>query len=125
MFGWLCELIQQDLITFPCCLPKNHELELEEKIKTLTQEEIYSYVELDLMKEEVVNFIKEKSPTTGQVMYHLPHNIIRKMHDDRAYCLALFAWHIMTLRNDEIYGDTTVATDYDYLLNYTPSHKTI
>ena len=123
MFGWLCELVQQDLITFPCCLPKNHELELEEKIKILTQEEIYSYVELDLMKEEVVNFIREKSSTTGQVMYHLPHNVIRKMHDDRAYCLALFAWHIMTLRNDEIYGDTTVATDYEYLLNYPHSHK--
>ena len=56
--------------------------------------------ELDLMVTEATAMQRVKTPN-GNVSIKLPKNLERKLHDDRAYCLALFCYHVYNLRLQE------------------------
>lgn len=83
MFAALGEACSQDLLEFPVDMPGNGKIEIGGKKYTLTKEETRAWVEMDLMKEEVLAMKKTKTPS-GNVVYSLPPDKSRKMHDDRA-----------------------------------------
>lgn len=116
MYGALSEMMQQDLIILPPALPNNGELEMEDgSIKSLTQDEIRCLVEIDLMKEEVMSIQKTKSQA-GNIIYKLPANKERKMHDDRAYCFAMFGYFLSEKRKQDMsMSDKPKQTYAEYL----------
>ena len=116
MYTAMSEMMQQDLIEMPAPLPPNGELEMEDgTFKTLTNEEVRALLEIDLMKEVVMSIQKSKTQA-GNVIYKLPPNKEKKMHDDRAYCLAMLGWHLSELRRAEMARVDIPKADYsDYL----------
>ena len=116
MYGALTDMMQQDLIKMPVSMPNSGELEMEDgTLKVLTQEELRALLEIDLMKEEVMSIQKTKS-NAGNIIYKLPPNKERKMHDDRAYCMAMLGYYLSELRRDEMAkADTPTDTFGDYL----------
>lgn len=116
MYGALSDMMQQDLIKMPISLPRNGEMEMEDgTVKILTQEETRALLEIDLMKEEVMSIQKTKS-NAGNIIYKLPPNKERKMHDDRAYCMAMFGYFLSELRRSEMSKlDKPTDTFGDYL----------
>ena len=110
MFEALSLLITNDQIKFPMELPrdgmvttvlKDSDGEEVTSRRKLHPEEIRALAEIDLMREEICLFIKEKNPISGTVSYHLQKDVERKMHDDRAYTLAMFCWWISELNRKE------------------------
>lgn len=116
MYTAMAEMMQQDLIEMPAPLPNNGEIELEDgSRKSLTLEETRALLEIDLMKEEVMAIQKTKTQA-GNILFKLPPNKERKMHDDRAYCLAMLGWHLSEKRRAELTSIEIPKVDYtDYL----------
>lgn len=116
MFSDLSEMMQLDLIELPPALPNRGELEMEDgRWITLTDEEKRALLEIDLMKEEIMSIQKFKT-AAGNIQYKLPPSKERKMHDDRAYCLAMFGHHLAELRRAEFIKSERPTMDYsDYL----------
>ena len=71
---------------------KNHELSLEEQT---------SWVNIDLMKNEITSMQKTTNPENTSVTYALPPERVNKMHDDRAYTLVLLAHRLYELRRKD------------------------
>lgn len=136
MFSALEEMIKLDLIKFP----KDYDLkgflllnedtfeEGTEEIDDETQvqkgerkvikynlsfDEELALKQIDLAKEELVNIYRFE--TGSGVRYDLPPDKIRKMHDDRAYVIAMLAWHLQKLRRESI---TNKITDNSDILSY-------
>lgn len=102
MYGALSEMMQQDLIQMPPMLPNSGELELEDgTVASLTQDEVRCLLEIDLMKEEIMSIQKTKSQA-GNIIYKLPPNKERKLHDDRAYCLAMLGYFLSERRKEDM-----------------------
>lgn len=106
MFSALIEMIQLDLISFTESYDYKGEIvttdELGESARyKLTQEEELSLINLDLAKEELVSIYSFKS-TNGSIRYDLPPDKANKMHDDRAYSIAMLAWYLQQMRRRNI-----------------------
>lgn len=71
---------------------KTHELSLEEQT---------SWVNIDLMKNEITRMQKTTNPENTSVTYALPPDRINKLHDDRAYTLVLLAHRLYELRRKD------------------------
>lgn len=56
---------------------------------------------IDLSKEELVNIYRHKG-TNGNYRYDLSTEKEGKMHDDRAYCLAMLGWYLQKVRREMI-----------------------
>jgi len=66
----------------------------------LSQDEELALKQIDLAKEEVVNIYRFESGSSTR--YGLPADKEKKMHDDRAYCLAMICWYLQQLRREGI-----------------------
>lgn len=112
MYTAMSEMMSQDLIDLTVPVPNSQELEMEDGTRcSLTSEEIRAMLEIDLMKEEVMNMQKSKTQA-GNVIYKLPPDKERKMHDDRAYCFAMFGYHLSELRRKLRGGAVESKLDY-------------
>lgn len=112
LFESLVNVVEGDLIEFPVSLPKDRTFDVDGYQRELTKEEIKSFVEIDLMKEEITHFVKTKNPKDGSINYSLPPDLIRKMHDDRCYCFAMFCWWIDQLNRSDIYDNGKSSLDF-------------
>ncbi len=101
MYSATAEMINRDLITFPIALPSNRKMEIDGKIINLTKEEQRAMIELDMTKTEFLTMRKTTSPKTGETIYALAPEMTRKMHDDRAYCLAALGYFLSELRHKD------------------------
>ena len=92
MYSQLCEMIDQDLISFTAEYDYHGNL-------TMLEEEI-GLKQLDAMKEELTHMYKYKS-SNGNIRYDLAPGFENILHDDRSYCLALMGHALFTLRSQD------------------------
>lgn len=108
MYTQLCEMIDQDLISFTAEYDYHGQLTLlsEEKgevIETnykLSLEEEIALKQLDAMKEEVTHMYKYKA-SNGNIRYDLAPGFENILHDDRSYTLALLGHALYELRSQD------------------------
>lgn len=109
MYSALTDMVEQNLVKFPRPLNLRQEFEYEEEDETgalvcryvkAQPEEVRAMTELDLMITEVTAMQRIKT-VNGNIQIKLPKNLERKLHDDRAYCLALLCYHLSQLRIEE------------------------
>lgn len=115
MFDALIEMTKLDLISFTDSYDYKGEIIFtydngESSRYKLTQAEELSLINLDLAKEELVNIYSFKS-TNGSIRYDLSPDKANKMHDDRAYSIAMLAWYLQQVRRRNITG--TKKQDFD------------
>ena len=67
----------------------------------LSPDEEIALVQIDLMKEEVVNMVRKKRES-GKDSFELVEDKKNKMHDDKAYTLAMAAYFLSELRRQNI-----------------------
>lgn len=67
----------------------------------LSWEEELALVNIDILKEELVNMIRKKRDS-GKDSFELTPEKANKMHDDRAYTMALFSWALMNERRKHL-----------------------
>lgn len=116
MYGALSDMMSNELIDLPPALPVSGEIEIDGELKQLTTEEKRALIEIDLMKEEVMSIQKYKTQA-GNIIYKLPPSKERRMHDDRAYCLAMLGWHLFEKRKEDFDKIPVEKFDYsEYLL---------
>lgn len=109
MYSQLCEMIDQDLISFTAEYDYHGNLtilseengEVIEKNYNLSFEEELGLKQLDAMKEEATHMYKYKS-SNGNVRYDLAPGFENILHDDRSYCLALMGHALFELRSQDI-----------------------
>jgi hypothetical protein len=124
MYDALLEMMNLDLMSFtseydgkeyimtPKETGKEVEIEDEEGRKKLESEIQFVKTKLDfdqqlalrnidLAKEELVNIYRHKG-TNGNYRYDLSTDKENKMHDDRAYCLAMLGWYLQKVRRELI-----------------------
>ena len=125
LFEALIEMMSLDLISFPetydgkGCLTfnKTEGEEIKSEIYKLSFEEEMALIQIDLLKEELVNIYRFES-SNGNCRYDLPSDKIHKMNDDRAYACAMLAWHLSELRRKNITGKKKSNIDWlDYVFN--------
>lgn len=80
---------------------KKKETQVNQKIYKLSFDEELALKNIDLAKEELVNIYRFDSPSGGY-RYNLSPDKETKMHDDRAYCVAMLAWYLQQLRRQNI-----------------------
>lgn len=71
------------------------------KIYKLSPDEEVALVQIDNMKEEVVNMVRKKRES-GKDSFELTKEKQLKLHDDRAYTLALLAYGLQEIRREEL-----------------------
>ena len=111
LFEALIEMINLDLISFPetydgkgyLTINETEGEEIKSSIYKLSFEEEMALVQIDLLKEELVNIYRFES-SNGNCRYDLPSDKIHKMNDDRAYACAMLAWHLSELRRKHVTG---------------------
>jgi hypothetical protein len=117
MFEAVSNMIDQDLVMFPKTLNLRGEMEFEQfekidgkndeeivsvKYLKMSKQEVASLTEIELMREEICALQKIKTPN-GNVTIKLPANLEnKKIHDDRAYVLAMACWRLSELRKKEM-----------------------
>ena len=104
MFEAASEMVKEGYITFPMEMPRTSVIMLDEKETTVGEDDFKSFLEFDLLKEEMKAFIKEQTQA-GNVNYKLPTDKSRKMHDDRCYAFVMAAYFISEL-NRALLTDT-------------------
>lgn len=128
MFDSLAKCLDENLIIFPeeydgndyLMIPINKTVEYEvedsktKKKEKKSQNEIeFKKVKLDfeeqlalrninLMKTEIINIHRYDNDEHTNHSYKLPPDKINKMHDDRAYVLAMAGWYLKELRRENI-----------------------
>jgi hypothetical protein len=140
MFAALEDMVKMDLIKFPrgydlkdfiyISRDKFEEGYIEtddgDKIKkgerelikyNLSMDEKLSLTQIEIMKEEIVNIYRNES-SNGGVTYGLSKDKACKMHDDRAYCLAMLAWHLQKIRRKHITGKPKKNTNISQYMCY-------
>lgn len=75
----------------------------ETKIYKLAPDEEVALVQIDNMKEEVVNMVRKKRET-GKDSFELTKEKQTKLHDDRAYTLALLAYGLQEVRREQLFN---------------------
>ena len=73
-------------------------------------EEQTTWVNIDLMKNEITSMQKTTNSENTTVTYALPPDRIHKMHDDRAYTLVLLAHRLYELRRKDKVRQSAVET---------------
>ena len=109
MYSQLCEMIDQDLISFTAEYDYHGSLttlteengEVIENNYKLSFEEELGLKQLDAMKEEATHMYKYKS-SNGNIRYDLAPGFENILHDDRSYCLALLGHALFTLRSEDM-----------------------
>lgn len=71
------------------------------KVVQLDWQEEHALANIDAMKEEVVNIVRKKREG-GKDSFDLAPEKANKLHDDRAYCLAMSAYGLQNLRRKSI-----------------------
>ena len=71
----------------------NEETGLDDSRK-ISRAERDSLIQMRLMAEEMCLVVRAKNKQTGKINYGLPPEFARKVHDDRAYVMAMAAWAI-------------------------------
>ena len=108
MYSQLCEMIDQDLISFTAEYDYHGSLtmleeengEVTEKNYKLSFEEELGLKQLDAMKEELTHMYKYKS-SNEKVRYDLAPGFENILHDDRSYCMALMGHCLFELRSQD------------------------
>ena len=109
MYSQLCEMIDQDLISFTAEYDYHGSLttlteengEVIENNYKLSFEEELGLKQLDAMKEEATHMYKYKS-SNGNIRYDLAPGFENILHDDRSYCLSLLGHALFTLRSEDM-----------------------
>jgi hypothetical protein len=106
MFDALEKMTKADLIDFPDYDGKEFLVLMDEKTGEfynypLSDEEILSLTQCNLMKNEAIYMCRYDTPNGG-ISYDLVKDKKNKMHDDRAYCLAMGAYALALLRRTEL-----------------------
>ena len=107
MFEALIEMINLDLIDFPESYDGKDYIYLrnkesgEDKKYNLSFDEKISLIQIDLAKEELVNIYRYEG-TNGNCRYDLSPEKANRMHDDRAYVIAMLALHLQRKRRSNI-----------------------
>jgi len=124
MFEALIEMINLDLIEFPSSYDGKDVIYLhddetgEDKQHFLNMEEKLFFVQMDLAKEELVNIHRFES-SNKNCRYDLSPEKANKMHDDRAYTIAMLAWHLQQVRREHIVNPNNQGLDeFDQLKDY-------
>lgn len=108
-FNALREMISHDYIKFTETYDGKGELVFVEekdkntadtKVYRLSDDEIMALVNIDLAKEELFNIYEFTSGST--VRYDLAPHQKNKMHDDRAYTVAMLAWYLQEIRRKDV-----------------------
>lgn len=108
LFTALREMMKLDLITFTenydgkgklVFIEEEDKNTANTKVYKLSDDEILALVNIDLAKEELVNIYEFTSGTN--IRYDLAPHQKNKMHDDRAYTIAMLAWYLQELRRKE------------------------
>ena len=127
MYSQLCEMIDQDLISFTAeydyhgsltMLEENNGEVVENNYK-LTFEEELGLKQLDAMKEELTHMYKYKS-SNGNIRYDLAPGFENILHDDRSYCMALMGSALFELRSKDMVRQkkrTQTSTDISKLFS--------
>jgi hypothetical protein len=144
MFDSLVEMLNLDLISFTAdydnkgviMLYKDNEFEYEDEIDgtkkkdinremyehILSFEEEVALIQIDLAKEELANIYRYDT-SNGGCRYDLSTEQSNKMHDDRAYCLAMLGWYLAQLRHGQITDkDKPSINMSDYFISTGISH---
>lgn len=108
MYSQLCEMIDQDLISFTAEYDYHGNLTMlsEEKgevVETnykLSLEEEIGLKQLDAMKEELTHMYKYKS-SNGNIRYDLAPGFENILNDDRSYCMCLMGHALFELRSQD------------------------
>lgn len=89
-----------------------HKTNIEKNYKTinLSKEEEMALMQIDLTKNELTKIYKYKQ--NNGVRYDLAKEYANKMHDDRAYCMALLGYYFKLLRRDARIEATITSTSY-------------
>lgn len=106
MFEALIEMMNLGLIEFPESYDGKDFITIFDKDGKETQyklsdDEKLALIQIDLMKEELVNIYRFES-TNGNCRYDLAPQKEAKLNDDRAFTLAMIAWYLQQLRREDI-----------------------
>lgn len=82
--------------------------------RKLGRAEKESLIQLRLMVEEMCLIVRSRKKNTGRVSYGLPPEWARRVHDDRAYAMAMAVWGIKQAQETEELGETK-GLDYSKL----------
>ena len=66
----------------------------QDEPRKLSRAEKESLIQMRLMVEEMCLIVRSKNKQSGKISYGLPPEWARKVHDDRAYALAMAAWAV-------------------------------
>lgn len=77
----------------------------------LSMDEKLALIQIDLAKEEIVNIYRTES-TNNSVSYGLQKDKQNKLHDDRAYVMAMLAWHLQQKRRGNITNRKVLKKDW-------------
>lgn len=114
MFDALVDMVNMDLISFTDHYDmkgyltiyetkgKGEQAEAVESKHNLSFEEQMALKHIDLAKEELVSIHRFDNNRSGTVTYGLSPDKKNKMHDDRAFCLAMLAWYLHEKRRSHI-----------------------
>lgn len=122
LFSALQDMMKLDLITFTESYDGKGELIFtntdsskkagETSVHRLSDDEITSLVNIDLAKEELVSIYEFTSGSS--VRYDLAPHKKNTMNDDRAYTIAMLAWHLQSVRREDITKEPEVNIN-DYM----------
>ena len=122
MYDAAVEMFRQDLMMWPVPMPNTGKIEINGKVHELTVDEIRAWVEIDLTKEEFLNMRKIKTEA-GNVVYRLPPDKIRKLHDDRSYCAAAAGHFLSELRRKDKFNIEVPKQDFSVMFSNPTENK--
>jgi hypothetical protein len=123
MFEALIEMMNLGLIDFPETYDGKDFITVfdkdgNEKQHMLSNDEKLALIQIDLLKEELVNIYRFKS-TNGNCRYDLAPQKDVKMHDDRAYTMAMAGWALQQIRRENIVNRKPIdQSDFEILAGF-------
>lgn len=122
MFDAAVEMMRQDLIMWPVPMPNSGKIEINGREHPLTKDEIRAWAEIDLVKEEFLN-IKKLKTDAGNVVYRLPPDKIRRLHDDRAYAASMMGFMLSELRRKDKFNIEVPKQDFSVMFSSSAENK--
>ena len=127
MYSQLCEMIDQDLISFTAeydyhgylTMLSEKDGEVVENNYILSVEEEIGLKQLDAMKEELTHMYKYRS-SNGNIRYDLAPGFENILNDDRSYCMALMGSALFELRSKDTVRQKRPQEDNQTLLSRLP-----
>lgn len=95
MFEAASDLVREGYIIFPMETPRTSKITIDDVEKTVGEDDLKTFLQFDLLKEEMKAFIKELTPA-GNMNYKIPAGTHVK-HDDRVYAFILAAYFLSEL----------------------------